>query len=63
MFKTIDVLLIQSKFSGKDVIVMGICRSPKVTGKNYCVTLEKQSHDVPTGTVYDIYQGFESQQA
>ena len=46
VFKTIEVLPIQSKFGGKDVIVMGIYRSPKVTGKNYYVTLEKELHEI-----------------
>ena len=35
VFETIEVLPIQSKFGGKDVIVMGIYRSPKANGKNY----------------------------
>ena len=46
VFKTIEVLPIQSKFGGKDVIVMGIYRSPKVNGKNYYETLEKELHEI-----------------
>ena len=46
MFKTIEVLPIQSKFGGKDVIVMGIYRSPKVNGKNYYEALEKELHEI-----------------
>ena len=46
VFKTIEVIPIQSKFGGKDVIVMGIYRSPKVNGKNYYETLEKELHEI-----------------
>ena len=46
VFKTIEVLPIQSKFGGKDVIVMGIYRSPKVNGKNYYEALEKELHEI-----------------
>lgn len=35
MFKSIEVLLVQSKFGGKNVTVMRIYRSPEVTGENY----------------------------
>ena len=48
MFKTIEVLMIQSNFGGKDVIVMGIYRSPKATGKDYYLTLEKELHEICT---------------
>ena len=46
VFKTIEVLLIQSIFGAKDVIMMGIYRSQKVTGNNYYVTLEKEPHEI-----------------
>ena len=46
VFKTIEVLPIQSKFGGKDVIVMGIYRSPKANGKNYYEALEKELHEI-----------------
>ena len=46
VFKTIEVIPIQSKFGGKDVIVMGIYRSPKVNGKNYYEALEKELHEI-----------------
>ena len=36
----------QSKFGGKDVIVMGIYRSPKAIGKNYYEALEKELHKI-----------------
>ena len=36
----------QSKFGGKDVIVMGIYRSPKAIGKNYYEALEKELHEI-----------------
>ena len=68
VFKTIEVLLIQSKFGRKDVIVMGIYRSPKVIGKNYYVTLEKELHEICSWIslqnqfIIIIYGRFESQQ-
>ena len=46
VFKTIEVLLIQSKFGSKDVIVMGIYRSPKGNGKNYYETLERELYEI-----------------
>ena len=59
VFKIIEVLIIQSKFGIKDAMVMGIYRSPKVTGKNYYVTLEKDLHDldVPSQRQFIIIMG------
>ncbi|PFX22993.1 Multidrug resistance-associated protein 4 [Stylophora pistillata] len=46
VFKTIEVLLIQSKFGSKDVIVMSIYRSPKGNGKNYYETLGRELYEI-----------------
>ena len=46
VFKTIAVLPVQSNFGGKDVIMMGIYRSPRVNGKNYYETLEKELPEI-----------------
>ena len=43
-FKTLDFLVIESKFGSRDVVLVGLYRPPKSAGKNYYTTVEKEPH-------------------
>ena len=62
VFKTIEVLPIQSNFGGEDVIVMGNSRSLKVNGKNYYETLEKELHEICSWKTFKPFTDFKNKQ-
>lgn len=43
-FKTLEFLVIESKFGGRDAVLVGLYRPPKSVGKNYYTTVANEPH-------------------